>query len=229
MSLRSLDDINKVFLDSIPLSENLEGINVRLPYDSGGLRHEVLKLLPEASKIAKPRGAYLLFTPSVIDDSRVAIGGVIFTSELLVKNIGRLDKVFMFLATEGIELSNWADSLPPEKNRAAFAIRFLALKNVEERLEAIINDNFDISYLSAMAPGALREWPISEQIPFFKLMGSQATRLSMVLDPQSFWLSPALSSTGVFFDSPEGFSSCRLCIAECPWRHYPYGSQIEGI
>jgi hypothetical protein len=160
-------------------------------------------------------------TPEPISDREISIQGMVFESELLVKNIGKLKTVYAFLASEGVELSAWAESLSPEDQKTAFAIRFMTLKEAEDMVEKKIILETGLDSLGAMAPGAIPEWPLAQQRVFMELMGDVATEMGLKLNPETLWLSPVASSTGFFFENHDGFHNCYYCVAECPWRRYP--------
>jgi hypothetical protein len=215
--------LKHTLLENISLPPDLKEFAAVLPPGSEVAGDKTTALLEAARKIARPWGAHAPLTPKVLSRDRVSLAGHVFTGELLVKNIGKLSEVRAFLASEGPELELWSESLEGEDRKIAFAIRFASLKTAEDAVENEIKGIIGSDAVSAMAPGALEEWPLSEQKVMMALMGEIAEKKGLRLrkDTARFWLEPAISSTGIFFHSPEGFSSCALCKAECPMRRFP--------
>ncbi|MDR1313234.1 MAG: hypothetical protein LBQ12_05940 [Deltaproteobacteria bacterium] len=208
------------FLDDLRLPDSLAFFDRPLPYDSAFLREKVSYLLPEVREFARPWGAYSTHRPSLPGADRISIGGKVFSSSLLVRELGTLEAVFPFLASEGGELSRWAASVEEDLKKAAFAVRFIALKEAEEALERHISERWSLPDISAVAPGALEEWPRTEQKALFDLMGPAAGRKGMILNSK-MWLEPLVSSSGIYFHSPTGFHNCYLCRDDdCQWRRF---------
>ncbi|MDR1040866.1 MAG: hypothetical protein LBR80_12035 [Deltaproteobacteria bacterium] len=215
--IAGMDDF--VYLDDVRLPDSLAFFDRPLPYDSAFLREKVSYLLPEVREFARPWGAFAVHRPEPIGNG-IRIGGAEFASALLARELGGLDTVFPFLASEGEELARWSAGVGEDLKKASFAVRFIALKEAEEALERHISEHWGIRALSAVAPGTLDEWPHSEQRPLFDLMGPVARRKGMILNSK-LWLEPLVSSSGIYFHSPSGFHNCYLCRDDdCQWRRY---------
>jgi hypothetical protein len=194
-----------------------------LPMDSQTARLAAGELLAEASAIARPRAAWrlaLIRRPPRTPD-RLEIGGVAFDSPLLLGNLQGLGRVFPFLATEGRELADWAEALPPRRRTAAFIIRYVALKEAERRVESLLAETFGLGSIGAMSPGVLPQWPLTGQRDLFDLLDPLPDALDVSLRPQSLWMTPDMSSSGLYFETGAGFHNCRLCpLDNCPLRRF---------
>jgi hypothetical protein len=214
----------------VPLPDDLEQLDGPLPLDSGPLRRQAAEILKEASAVARPKAAWRL---SLLGGSAasevVTIDSVAFRSPLLAQNLAGLGRVFPFLATEGLELGDWAADLPPNRKPAAFIIRYMALKAAENRLEAELKRLFALKSFGAMSPGVLPDWPLSGQGQLFELLGWQAEALGVSLRRDVFWMSPEMSSSGLYFETEAGFHNCRLCpLDRCPLRRFERDPQDES-
>ncbi|MDR2351703.1 MAG: hypothetical protein LBF22_00840 [Deltaproteobacteria bacterium] len=204
---------------SLPLT--LQDIEILLPYDSPELRKIVAELLPEAANLARIWGALAEYTPLPFNSEEVSLGGQLFKSALLRDQIGGLTRAFPFFASEGVELNLWSEKIAEKYKKASYAIRFLALKTAEDYLEKFLTSRLNLPSISAMAPGTLEEWPRSEIKPLFELMEPLISKTKVSIS-EIFWISPTVSSAGIYFESPTGFHNCRLCKdATCRWRSYP--------
>jgi hypothetical protein len=73
-----------------------------------------------------------------------------------------------------------------------------------------------------MNPGSLADWPLTEQIPLFRLIGDvrQATGVYLT---ESLLMMPRKSVSGFDFPTESSFASCQLCPREkCPNRRAAY-------
>jgi hypothetical protein len=219
------DEIEIEIIDDIDLPASLERIDGPLPYDSKNLRKVAGSLLNEAMAIARPKAAFRLSLIRVGETSggrkEVEIGPVVLKNRVLTDNLKDLGRVFPFLATEGPELAEWASVLSPRDRTAAFVIRYLALKEAERRLEERLTTLYGLSRLGAMSPGVLPSWPLSSQKELFELLQPLPMELGVSLKGDSFWMSPDVSSSGLYFETEVGFHNCRLCpLDNCPLRRF---------
>ena len=214
-------DIGGLITD-IGLPQDLDAAGP-LPVGSKTAKLAAGDLFEEAAAIAKPKAAWRLALVSRHGEraETLDIGGVTFRSQLLDQNLQGLGRAFPFLATEGRELAEWAESLPLRKRTAAFIIRYAALKEAERRLEERLAEEFGLDSLSAMSPGVLPQWPLSAQKALFELMGPLPAVLGVSLAGGSMWMSPDMSSSGLYFEAEAGFHNCRLCpLDKCPLRRF---------
>jgi hypothetical protein len=209
-------------ITDISLPKGLESAGP-LPIGSKTAKMAAGELLDEAALVAKPRAAFRLAvinrSPNAPDD--LNIGGVRFKSPLLSNNLRELGRAFPFLATEGPELARWAEGLPLKKRTAAFLIRYAALKEAERRVEERLMEVFGIKSLGAMSPGVLPQWPLTAQKSLFELLSPLPAVIGVSLSGQSMWMSPDMSSSGLFFETEVDYHNCRLCpLDKCPMRRY---------
>ncbi|MDR0354385.1 MAG: hypothetical protein LBJ64_01420 [Deltaproteobacteria bacterium] len=211
-------------IDDITLPRRLESIGGPIPFDVKHLRRLADGLLNEAAAIAKPVAFWQVALLEIEGDGdRISakIGPIVLTNPVLTKNLAGLGRAFPYLATEGKELAQWAEKLPAKHKTAAFIIRYLALKEAERRLEEKLKELFGIPELGAMSPGVLPAWPLTGQKDLFKLLGPAPKQLGVTLQGESCWMSPDVSSSGLYFESQEGFHNCRLCPLErCSLRRF---------
>ena len=194
-----------------------------LPLKSKTAKMAARELLEEAAAIARPRAGWRL---ALIDRSEeepeaLNIGEARFDNPLLAENLKDLGRAFPFIATEGPELAMWAEALPARKRAAAFLIRYAALKEAERRLEELLIERFDLKSLGAMSPGVLPEWPLAAQKSIFELLNPLPAVMGVSLSEPSMWMSPSMSSSGLFFETEAGFHNCLLCpLDNCPLRRF---------
>jgi hypothetical protein len=209
-------------ITDIKLPPGLDGAGP-LPVGSRTAKLAAGELLVEASAVAKPKAAWrlALVEPSKGPSGRLEVGGAPFRSQLIDDNLKGLGRAFPFLATEGRELAEWAERLPTRLRAAAFLIRYAALKEAERRLEERLAAEYGLTAIGAMSPGVLPQWPLAGQKALFDLLAPFPELLGVTLSPRSMWMSPDMTSSGLFFETGAGFHNCRLCpLDKCPLRRF---------
>ena len=69
-------------------------------------------------------------------------------------------------------------------------------------------------------------WPIEEQRPLFKLLGSIETAIGVHLT-DSFLMLPNKSVSGFYYKTDKEFHNCQLCKRDhCPNRQKPFDSEL---
>ncbi len=217
-----MQEYNFIF-DAIPVRFDLNSIaeKVRIRTGSEPSAQRLRVLAEEAAKVAHPKAAFKFCSLKVIDDERVDMGGVILTSSLLREKVEHLGRAFPYLATEGIELSKWSASFSLDDRPLIAALREAVVKQYEEMLETRITEQYGIRQVSAMKPGSLAFWPISEQEHLFRLLGPLPGKLGVTLLP-NLMMDPVYSLAGIFFQTDKKFYNCQLCPEkDCPNRKVP--------
>jgi len=176
-------------------------------------------LLAEAEALYRPRANYReAFVEAKTNDS-VTIDGRLFRSTILRQNLDRAFKVFPYLITVGPELESYAaEQGDPLRRYYLECLADAALEKAAEHLRELLVRETGFSLLSSMSPGSLEDWPITEQVPLFDLLGEGPAEIGVRLS-DSLMMIPRKSISGLFFPSEETFVSCQLCSrAKCPGR-----------
>lgn len=212
--------MSEYFLDSIPFQPDFEVLARRLHVRAGSSQwSELQSYLNEIQPIARPKAFYKIVFIDQKEEDHLVIDGIRFHSRILCVNLAEAHRVFACLATCGTELAErraaeedillqfWAD-----------AIMEAAVRMAMEALQADITTRFQTGKMAMMNPGSLKDWPITEQQPFFQLLGAGARRTGVSLS-ESMLMSPAKSVTGLCFETESGFVNCQLCPRQsCPNR-----------
>jgi len=192
---------------------------IKIPEDSSEA-DEALQLLKEACSVAKPKAVFIeAYIESRTDDA-IVINGRTFNSRLLNENTKSTHRLFPYIATCGVEIEQWAGGISdPLKAYFADVIMQLVLKSAVNGLVKHLTEKKLRGELSCMNPGALKDWPISEQKKLFSLF----TDTAGVKLTDSFLMIPIKSSSGIYFTSDKKFENCELCPREnCPSRRTAY-------
>jgi hypothetical protein len=185
---------------------------------------ELERMIEGAVAIAQPRYVYGQTFVSEKGERSILVEGCRFESRVLRVNLDRTDRLFPFVCTCGMELEEWGAQFDDMLlGFWAEAIKEEALRAALDAFFAHLAHRYRTGHVSAMSPGSLEDWPISEQTPLFDLLGNPAE----VKLTESMLMVPTKSVSGIVFPTNESFESCQLCPREaCPNRRAPYDETL---
>jgi hypothetical protein len=211
-------------LDDIRFVANTESLKRRLRIpETGSNLTRFLALIKEGQKIARPKAMYC---PVYIEDrseEAVKVEGRWFRSRVLTVNLSQAHRIFIYLATCGVELDEWAKSQKDILSALwAGSVKETAVRTAVKAVGSHIEENYHPGKTSQQNPGSLEDFPLAEQRTLFDLLGNTRLAVGVTLLP-SLMMSPSHSVSGIIFPTTEDFQSCLLCPREkCPGRRSPY-------
>lgn len=214
---------SRVF-DAIPFQIDLEQLSKQLRIKEGsGHLEKLKKLAEEAQALGKPKAFYRMAFIDERTDDRVKVNGVALSSRVLRVNLEKAHRVFPFVATCGLELEEWSQSVTDLLEKYwADMIKEAALRQAVKYLNEYLLENFRPGTLARMNPGSLPDWPLSEQRPLFEILGEETRGIGIQLTDH-FLMLPIKTVSGIWFPTEESFESCQLCPREiCRGRRAPY-------
>jgi hypothetical protein len=200
--------------------------SLRIPPGSERAR-EIHALLDAVRPILKPKAVYdVCYIQNKARDS-VDLGGVTFTSRVLRVNLEEAGRVFPFIATCGREVAERAASCDDIMLKFCLdTVMEAALRAAIRHVVETVRDRYALGKTSAMNPGSLEDWPLSQQRQLFSLFGD-VERLIGVELTDSFLMVPLKSVSGIIFPTEVRFESCQLCPrAVCPNRRAKYEPEL---
>jgi hypothetical protein len=220
--------MDSILLDNAPFDLDISSLLKRLhASNSRGDAEKIGRLADEARAIARPKGfCRIAYIDQKADDS-VVVDGIKLTSRVLRVNLAEVHRVFPFIATCGVELDAWSNSIDGLLERFwADTIKLMALEAAAKALEARMLHLYQPGLTATMNPGSLEDWPISEQQHLFALLGDPRETVGVGLT-DSFLMIPTKSISGIWFPTEVRFESCQLCPREgCPGRRAPYDKEL---
>ena len=220
--------MTRTVLDDIPFDLDLNALarRARVGTDSEQIG-ELQRLAEDARAIARPKAIYKVGFVDERGDDHVVIDGHKFTSRILRVNLEQAHRVFLYVATCGTEIADWANSLDDLLQQYwAETIQVMALGAASQALSRHMNECYRLGKTSHMSPGSLGEWPLSQQRPLFASLGDVDGAIGVRLS-ESLLMIPAKSVSGLRFPTEESFESCQLCPREnCPGRRAPYDETL---
>ena len=210
-------------LDHIPIEldagDLVKTLRIRrnIPY----ITEKIASLIEAIRPVMNPKALYTVRYVDEVKGDSIILGDNVFTSKVLRMNLESVGRVFPYIATAGSEL----DNVSLEKGQSAMLldqVKNVIVSRAFKYLQSHIEEKYRINSLSAISPGRLDEWPITEQRVLFKLFGDNVARIGVSLTSTCLMV-PVKSVSGFFFPSEEGFESCQLCQREnCMGRRAVY-------
>lgn len=217
-----------ICLEHLPFKIDAEKMSKML-HISGGSEDEIdfVAMVKEAGQVANPKVMFGVTCVEERSEDQIVLSGIKFDSRVLSRNLENVEKVIPFTATCGMELQDWAAQFTDIIwNYWAEAIKEAALQSALEFLFKMIKQEYIPGHVSTMSPGSLENWPISQQVPLFELLGDTKGRIGVTLT-DSLLMVPTKSVSGIVFPRDLSFESCHLCLrTNCPNRRAPYDETL---
>ncbi len=215
-------------MKDIPFVADLEFLKQRLRIKGNSSNLPRFQhLVEEAQKIARPKALYRPVFIEERDEEAVKVEGRWFRSRVLTVNLRLAYRIFLYVATCGKELDEWAKGL--KEMLEAFwaeAIKETALRNAIKTVGIHLEEHYHPSRTSHQNPGSLNDFPLTEQEALFTLIGDTQATIGVTLLP-SLMMSPTHSVSGIIFPTSEDFQSCLLCPREnCQGRRAVYDPSL---
>lgn len=220
--------MEKHILDQIPYEADIEAVAKRVRVDPAGpFYDELVSYVEQAQVVARPKAMYGVGYIEERGDDWVVIGGQRFTSRILSVNLEPVHRAFVYVATCGVEIQQWAQGrTDPLEQYWSNVVQEMALRAASAALYAHLNELYEPGRTSVMSPGSLGEWPLSEQRPLFAFLGDTVGAIGVRLS-ESLLMVPTKSVSGIRFATEERFESCQLCLrSDCPGRRAPYDDAL---
>lgn len=220
--------MKKEILSKISVKINLETVLKRLHLKKETEHSKnVQELIKMTHHLIDAKAIYEVSYVENRNTNTVDIGGVKFTSSVLRKNLEKIGRVFPYVVTIGKELEDRISSEELMNQYYLDVIATVALSYSERYLENYLKRKYRLGQLSKMNPGSLRDWPITQQLQLFSLLGDVEKSIGVRLT-ENFLMIPRKSVSGIFFPTQIMFYSCQLCSRpDCMGRKAPYDKEME--
>ena len=185
-------------------------------------------LIHTAEALITPQIVYRVSYIEARGEESVEIGGQVFTSSVLKKNLEQVERVFPYIVTVGPLLEEKASAMDDLLGQYYLETTAdIALRLGKQHLEKHLKKHYGLEKISSMSPGSLPNWPITEQKPLFTLIGDTEALVGVRLTDSMLML-PRKSISGIVFPTEVTFSSCQLCPRErCEGRKALYDEALK--
>jgi len=216
-------------LENISVSLSLDKVRRRLHMKPDSDMNQVRTLVDTVQQLIEPRAIYKVCYIEARSEDSVLIGGIRLSSQVLRKNLDRVERIFPYAITLGNKLGEKQNACSDIlENYYLDCIGNLALTSVQKQLKKHLQSKFALEKMSSMSPGSLPDWPIEEQGPLFKLLGDVEASIGVRLT-RSLLMIPAKSISGFYFPTEVSFYSCQLCPRKrCESRKAKYDETLAG-
>lgn len=219
-----------IVLDQFEFQVDFKAVADELRVKPGSKNAGLLQeLCNQADEIARPKAIYRIAQVAHLSDDQVQVGEQVFKSRVMRVNLQESHRVFLYVATCGMELEEWIRSL--DGTLAQFfadTINGQALMAARSALDVHLSNNYHIEEYATMNPGSLNDWPIEAQVQLFDLLGNPEDSIGVSL-LDSCLMVPGQSVSGLLFESKSGYVNCQLCpMEDCPHRQAPFDETLYG-
>jgi cobalamin-dependent methionine synthase I len=185
---------------------------------------ELEQLVAQALAIGRPKASYVLAPIESRGEQSVVIHGVELRSRVLRVNLEHAHRVFAFVATCGTELEDWSQTVSDRILHRFWAdqIKESALRSALASMRDHLVHHYQPGHIAQMNPGSLADWPLGQQKPLFRILGTAPQRIGVQLTDRMLMV-PTKSVSGIIFPTETTFESCQLCPLDgCPSRRAAY-------
>ena len=220
--------MDPVILDQINFNPAPGNLLKKMRVKPGSNQEELLlKLLDEGRQIAKTKAIYSIAGIDEHLDDGVVLEGTRIKSKVMAVNLIEVHRVFPYIVTAGRELYEWTQSKDDMLDKYfADQISQNALHAAEKILLSHLKDKYQLGKTSSLNPGSLKDWPITGQLPLFKLLGDPMQTIGVEL-MESMLMIPNQTVSGLRYSSESDFLSCELCPREkCSHRRARYDEAL---
>ncbi len=183
----------------------------KLKIDNDCDASELKRMFVIAAELARPKAVYLAGYIDSRDVDFIIINGIRFTSRTLAKNLERVERVFPYIATCGVELDSVDFSGDLLKQYWWESIKACYLDIARKNLIEYIRKRFLLKKISTMVPGGGEHglWPIEQQKELFSLFGNVEKLIGVKLTDSCLMI-PNKSVSGFLFETEKDYSGCRV-------------------
>ncbi len=216
-------------LDTIPFNLDAAEVIRQVHLSAAGeeIVAQVRELVAVAQEVARPKAIYEVCYIENKQDGAVDVGGVTFTSRVLRANLDAVERIFVYVATCGVELNQI--STPSDDILLRYCLDVIkeqALAAALRHLRQHLKNKYALGKTAGMNPGSLEDWPITEQRNLFAIFGDVEQLIGVKLT-ESCLMIPNKSVSGITFPTEVSFASCQLCPREiCSNRSAPYDPEL---
>jgi hypothetical protein len=216
-----------ISLKHIAIRLDREEIKGSLHIRQTGDRNFGQTLIETAQSLISARAAYKVCFIEAKLKGAIMIDGIRLTSQVLRKNVDKVERVFPYVITIGNRLEEKAKACEDLLEKYYLdTIGNVALHLAQKYLEEHLRSRYALGGLSYMGPGSLHDWPIENQRPLFSILGDVEASIGVRLE-QSLVMIPTKSLSGIYFPTEIRFYTCQLCPRQrCEARSAPYDENL---
>lgn len=201
--------MNDTIYTQIPLSFNVESIlkKLHIPLD---MNNEFTELAHKAQQIARPQIGVRLCTLENSAAQDICIEHISFPGDILKNNLQDLNRIFIYLVTEGKEMEEWAKQFDFLELFFVCELRQSIINTCQDFLAEKIKEQYQIKSVASMNPCSLGIWNEEKQKEFYSLLQDAAEQMDVTIQP-NLLLSPQYSMSGIMFQSDKDQHNCSFC------------------
>lgn len=216
-----------LIFDDIPFEPDLSALETGAFFSGDISDALIVSAWEEATRVVRPKAVVSCVDVQHGDDGNVvSVGGQPVNSVVLNNNLGKLHRVFAYVATCGTEIAVLDRGSDPDVRSALTTFRMLALRAAIAYATGKVQTEYNIRKLAMLNPGSLPEWPITEQTKLFAMIGNAEDATGVKLGTNMF-MTPMESSSGLMFETEHDYKNCMVCTRlDCIGRQAEYDGEL---
>jgi hypothetical protein len=216
-------------LDKIPFNLDARKILFWMYNRGDSLRWDyiVRRLIDEVQPLAHPKAMFRVSRVDLLESDGAQIDGIEFKGSMLTVNLRQDMIVYPFVASCGREIDEVKLETSDFIHKYALDVikTSLAMSAADYTRDYILQKS-KFSQISAMNPGELESWPLSQQRPLFELLGDVECAIGVKLT-KNLGMIPLKSRSGIFFPSEIKFENCQFCTRQrCIGRRAAFDPEL---
>lgn len=187
-----------------------------------------LGIVEHLKTIARPAYAIARVAVNVLNPEEVSLGSRTFKSRVMAHNLADSKVVLPYVITCGRAAHDYCVSLAdPLEQYWCDGINLRLLRQAAAQARAKAKEILGGDEPSAMSPGSLEDWPITEQQGLFSLFECDIESDVGVTLTDSCLMVPFKSMSGIYFVTSGHFINCSLCQrTDCTGRRAPFDPHL---
>ena len=194
--------MNPIILNNIPFEPDTDKIADKLHIEKDSDDYaDYIRLLESAKEVAIPKALYMPLVIEQRGSDFVVLDGRKMSSGVMCESLMGVPRLFVFVSTCGEEIEALSKTVTDILHswwmeRIKEQVLACASAYLKQRIVA----DMGLSKIASIHPGALPDWPLSEQAELFALLGDTQQMLGVTLS-DSMLMDPAKSLSGFMFEA----------------------------
>ncbi|MBQ2818114.1 MAG: hypothetical protein IJF16_09330 [Clostridia bacterium] len=188
---------------------------------------DIRDMIDNTKKTAKPKGVIVEVEIERVDEKTTIVGGKKIVSKVVAANLEGREKAYAYVATCGREADKlMQETVDPVEKLWQAEINQYLLMQARLYMMRKLQEEEDLSVLSSLNPGSNPDWPITEQVNLFSMIGDVKEDIGVTLT-ESYLMMPIKSSSGIWFEAKDDhYTNCSICLRKnCQGRRAPFDQQ----
>lgn len=196
--------------------------------ETSPIRKRTLKVASLVRNKVKPKYILKEFKLSEVASDFIEINSQRFNSRVIPKQLKHTEKVFLFIATAGMEIAQYLNSVTDMLDKYILdKVAYMGYLSAIEDMQDYLLNFYNIKKYTSLCPGSIPDWDVREVNKIFELIGSEYRNIGVSV-LKSGMINPVQSTSGILFEANDIFHSCNICqMVNCPNRKVEFNKEKQ--